>query len=111
MKLKINTWQRMQLVLALGSVSGPVATYRQATKLLDLLELQPDEQGKVGFVMMADGAARWADEAHRWEIEIKDGNLAAFLRRVAQSHAQWPVAQRGLVDDLLEQLGVEEDDG
>lgn len=62
---------------------------------------------------MPTGQTSWSDQDRRWEIEIKDGNLAALLKEQVAVH-RW---QRGVLAvpeqqaqalDLFDQLGIED---
>lgn len=106
MQLNLTTWQRLTLLQMLGRVQGDLRTVRKALKLIDLLELSPEEQEAIGLQAAPDGTIRWTDDGARFEIEISDGNLATFLREQVEARTDWPATAD--VVDLAEQLGIAE---
>jgi hypothetical protein len=60
------------------------------------------------MVELDGGGYTWLDTERRFELEIKDRELAAFLRRAVGAYDRWPVEQARLVADLFAQLGIEE---
>lgn len=110
MKLNLTTWQRLMLAQIVGALEGPVARIRKASKLLDLLELPQGDREAIGLREIGAGAFRWDDTERRWEIEIPDRELAAFLRRQVEAFQHWPAAKREEVLDLCEQLEIGEEE-
>ena len=107
MKLNLNTWQRMMCVQALNAQAGHISTIRKALKLLEILELDEAERVDVGMVQIGDEQFTWKDQAHRFELEVADRELAAFLKRAVAGYGNWPVLQARDTLDLFEQLGIE----
>lgn len=107
MKLNLTTWQRMACVQALNAQAGHISMLRKALRLLDVLELSPEEREQVGLVQHPNGNMSWQDPALRFELEIADRELAAFLRRAVEGYQGWPVSEAGLALDLAEQLGLD----
>jgi hypothetical protein len=58
------------------------------------------------------GQTSWEDKAHRWKIEVKDGNLATMLKEQTAAFS-WPQGllasreTRAQILDLLDQLGID----
>ena len=105
MKLKLNPWQRIQLEMLVGNVKGAAAEVRKAVKLLDVLEMTDAERAEIGF--RAEGSMiLWDKQEHAFEIEIKDGNLAAFLTNLAKQKTDWPANRHAI--DLFDQMGIED---
>lgn len=107
MQLQLTTWQRAMCALIIGSVQGDIKTFRAGCNLLDVLELDPEEQARVGFRVDSDGSMFWDDTQHQWSLEI-EGNELDMLRERIKAH-QWQVSDRihrGEVEDLLARLGV-----
>ena len=105
MKLKLNPWQRIQLEMLVGNVKGAAAEVRKAVKLLDVLEMTDAERAEIGF-RTEGGMILWDKQEHAFEIEIKDGNLAAFLTNLVKQKTDWP-ANRHVID-LFDQMGIED---
>lgn len=108
MQLNLTTWQRLTLLQMMNGVQGDLRTVNKALKLIDLLELTPEEQEAIGLQATPDGTIRWADNGQRFELEVKDGNLAAFLKEQVEAKQDWPAVAD--VVDLAEQLGIGADD-
>jgi hypothetical protein len=108
MKLELTTWQRMMCVQALNGQVGHISMIRKALQLLEVLELSEAERAEVGMQEPAPGQWMWRDTARRWEVEVADRELAAFLRRAVEAFGQWPVGQGAEVVDLCRQLEIEE---
>ena len=106
MILHLNTWQRIQLELLVGNVKGAASTVRKAVKLLDVLEMSDAEKAEVGF-RQEGGMMLWDKSEHTFAVEIKDGNLAAFLVDLVRQKTDWP-ANRHIVD-LFDQLGIQDE--
>ena len=103
MVLKLDTWQRMQLLLLMSGVNGDLRTINKALKLIDLFEFSKDEKEKINL-QYTDTGVVWGDPTYKWEIEIKDENLVTFLKEKVQGKSDWP-ANKGVID-LCEQLGI-----
>lgn len=108
MQLNLTTWQRLTLLQMMNGVQGDLRTVNKALKLVDLLELSPEEQEAIGLQATPDGAIRWADNGQRFELEVKDGNLATFLKEQVEAKKDWPAIAD--VVDLAKQLGISADD-
>ena len=106
MLLKLNTWQRVQLEMLVGGAKGPAATSRKAVKLLDILEMNDEEKAQVGF-RQDGGIIQWEDLEHVWDIEVKDGNLEAFLRELVRGKTDWTVNRN--VVGIFDQLGIQDE--
>jgi hypothetical protein len=114
MRLNLTPWQRVYLEnQVVGQARGLTAkTFFQAAKLLAILELDEEEKAEVGYTETPVGP-RWARTDRRWEIEIPDGPLVDFFLGLCRQHTGWPAAPaeiRQQVADLLEQLGMGEED-
>lgn len=107
MHLKLTTWQRLTLVGVLSDLRGPVAIIRKASKLLDILELSAEEKEEIGLHSDAPGAMRWTNNDYTWNIEVKDKELARFLKGTVEQHKTWPAANAGQVLDLADQLDID----
>lgn len=107
MKLNLTTWQRIMCVQALNAQAGHISLIRKALRLLEILELSQDDRETVGLRELATGGFSWRDTERRFELEIADRELAAFLKRAVSSYQNWPVEQARQVADLFAQLGVE----
>ena len=106
MNLNLTTWQRLTLLQMMSGVQGDLRTVRKALKLIDVLELTPEEQEAIGLQAAPDGTIRWSDNGQRLELEIADGNLATFLKEQVEAKKDWPATAD--VVDLAEQLGIGE---
>ncbi len=108
LRLELTTWQRIMAVQALNGQTGHISTIRKALKLLEILELNEEERVAVELRELQPGQYMWTDTQRRFELEIKDRELAAFLRRAVEQYGQWPVEYAAHVLDLCQQLGIEE---
>jgi len=109
LKLNLTTWQRLMCIQALNGQTGHISAVRKALRLLEILELNEEERVAVELRELQPGQYIWTDTQRRFELEIKDRELAAFLRRAVGAYGQWPVNQARQVADLFEQLGIEEE--
>lgn len=108
MQLSLTTWQRLMCVQALNAQTGHISLVRKALKLLEILELSEEEAAAVGLSQAADGNYSWQDVAHRFELEVKDRELSAHLRRAVDAYQGWPVGHGREALELAEQLGSQE---
>lgn len=108
LKLELTVWQRIMCVQTLNAQAGHISTIRKALKLLEILELNEEERVAVGLRELQPGQYMWTDTQRRFELEIKDRELAAFLRRAVEQFGQWPVEHAAEVLDLFQQLGADE---
>ncbi len=106
MQFNLTTWQRLTLLQMMNGMQGDLRTVRKALKLIDVLELTPEEQEAIGLQAAPDGTIRWTDNGQRFEMEIADGNLVAFLKEQVEAKRDWPAVAD--VVDLAEQLGIGE---
>jgi hypothetical protein len=109
MKLRLSTWQRLQLLLLMNNVQGDLRTVRKALKLIDIFEMTKEEESEIGL-QATPGGFTWRPTDKRWELEIKDSNLVAFLKEHVQAKQDWPAAAGREVMDLCKQLGINFDD-
>jgi len=105
MELQLNTWQRVQLELLVGGVKGDASTVRKAVKLLDVLEMTDSEREQVGL-RFVEGGMVWDKPNHLFTVEIKDGNLEAFLRQLVKQKEDWPANRHAI--DLFDQLKIDD---
>jgi hypothetical protein len=103
MKLQLNTWQRLQLLLLMSNVQGDLRVVNKALKLIDLLEFSKEEAERIGLEITPAGYY-WRDDSPLWEIDIEDGNLAPFLKERVKDRSDWPA--RKDVMDLCQQLEI-----
>ena len=108
LKLELTTWQRIMAVQALNAQAGHISLIRKALRLLEILELSAEEREAVKLSELPDGGYTWQDTERRFELEIRDRELAAHLKRAVGAYDRWPVEQARLVADLFAQLGVDE---
>ena len=103
MRLQLNTWQRLQLLLLMSNVQGDLRTVNKALKLIDLLEFSKEEAEKIGLEITSAGYY-WRDNSCLWEVNIGDGNLASFLKEKVKGRSDWPA--RKDVMDLCQKLEI-----
>lgn len=108
MKLNLTTWQRIMAVQALNAQAGHISLIRKALKLLDILELSAEEAQAVKLRELPEGGFGWEDLDRRFELEVKDRELASHLGRAVRAYDRWPVGQAKAIVDLFTQLGIEE---
>lgn len=110
MILKINTWQRVMLVILLGALQGiSLATIRRANELLDHLEFSEEEREQVSLVQLPAGDYEWSRTAgdHFFEVEIED-KFTSLLKQAFTQYEGWSMKNRDLIEDLARQLGLED---
>ena len=105
--LELTTWQRLTLLQMLNEVKGDLRTVRKALKLIDVFEMTEQERIEVGLRFTPDGAA-WSDPAKRWQLDVSDGDLLAFLKEQVQARHDWPASREVL--DMCERLGINLED-
>jgi len=108
MKLSLSTWQRLQLLMIMNGVQGDLRAINKALKLIDLFEMSKDEQEEIGLQSAASGFV-WDNPDKKWDIEIKDPNLVAFLKQKVEEKQDWPAVSGRAVLDLCKQLGIDLD--
>lgn len=110
MILKVNTWQRVMLVMMVGSLRGVnIDTIRKAGKMLDVFEFSEKDKKQVGFELLPNGDYKWSrtQEKYIFEIEI-DERFISLLKQAFTQFEGWSMEHRDLTEDLAQQLGLEE---
>lgn len=105
MHLKLDTWQRMKLVLMLGELQGNVRLVRKAGKALDVLEMSDEDKEKVGYKSSPRGAS-WQDQDHKFDLDIGDKEAAGLIKQVIKTKKDWQAGNYKRILDLYEQLGI-----
>lgn len=105
--VRLNVWQRIMCLQALNQQTGHITFIHKALRLVDVFELSAEEGAAVGLVDDGQGNYRWQDTETTFELEIKDRELLAFLKRALMGYQGWPVTQGALALDLFEQFGIE----
>lgn len=105
--MELTTWQRLTLLQMLNEVKGDLRTVRKALKLIDVFEMTEQERTEVGLRLTQDGAA-WSDPSKRWQLNVSDNDLLAFLKEQVQARHDWPASREVL--DLCERLGINAED-
>lgn len=103
MKVKLTTWERVQLAVMVGRARGNVAQVRQGMHALDILELSNEEKEEIGWSEPAEGIVQWQDREQIWELQIDD-ELWKFVVAQAKARRDWPINQLTL--QLLDKLGI-----
>lgn len=112
--IKLTTWERLAIannVIGAMQVSDP-RTMRKASKILDAIELTPDEQKQINLVYDASGlSAVWDKcdelESQMWDIDMGPDELVLLKEKVQSPPHPWLAAQRKWVLHLYDALGVE----
>jgi len=69
-KLSLNTLQRLSVIGALnGHKITNVTDFNKASRILEKVELNPDEKEKLNFKMKDDGAITWGQDDSGTPIE------------------------------------------
>ena len=93
---------------AVGALRGDVKLMRKAGKLLDVIELTPDEREAVNFKYdEAHGFAAWEQQDRRWDVTIADPEMLVLLKETLSGKSDWPAVQNKQVIALYEALGIE----
>lgn len=106
MILTLDTWQRVNLAQAVGSLQGDLALMRRGLALLERLELDPAERAAVGYEELPGNAARWKDTGRTFELEVSAAE-AELLKAAVTRWPGWPVARAEQVLGLAGQLGIQ----
>ena len=101
--VELNTWERTMLAQAIGYLRGDVALIRRAVKLLDVLDLKPDEAEAVNMHLDGEGALRWDKPQHTWPLSLSAADLT-MLRQAADAFPMWSAAQSAHLFALLDKL-------
>lgn len=110
MKLQLTTWQRIVLFQMVADVRGPAGMMQKAIRVMEALEMTEEDESTVGLRRNEQGWPTWDDVDHRFEIEIKDREAGALVKRLVSEKQDWRGADARSVIDLAEQLGVLEDE-
>lgn len=99
-EIKLSTWERVHLGMAIGSQQGNVARIKALTEILDILELDDGEKLTTGWRQGGPGVVQWAQNLE-WKLEFTDDQFKD-LCGVAIPFNRWPVHRD--VDPLVTKL-------
>lgn len=112
MELQLNTWERVRLTQILGELRGNLAMLRKAGKAMDTLELDETEKAEVKFqtVVKENGGVgyQWQDAEHEFDVELRDREAVALLKRAFQQYEGWMVSELSQVEILAAKLNFSE---
>lgn len=92
----------------IGALRGDVRLVRKAGKVLDVIELTPEEQNEVNFRYDERAQfAEWERHDHKWDVTFNDPELLVLVKETLRGKNDWPAAQHRQVSALYEALGVE----
>lgn len=106
MKLTINIWERAMLVNVVGATGGTTAVIRIAGKALDILEFSPAEQKEINFRVLPGGNQAWDTSDATYNLEIKDKEAVALVRRAYTQFEHWKALDRHKIQKLEDKLNV-----
>ena len=86
--IKFTTWERIQATQCVPPQDS-VHEVRKHLRVLQVLELTPEERKKVGWVMTTDGGISWQDAKHEVKLEFEDADFEHLLELVEKREA-WP---------------------
>ena len=110
MKLSVTVWERLQLVRAVGGLTGcNAATLRKAIKALDVLELSDDEKTEIGYRQLG-GNMTWENAEMVFDLEIKDKEASALVKRAVREFKGWKGEDARMVVPLLDRIEGKGDD-
>lgn len=93
MKLLLTTWQRVTLAGMFMFAPADIRTKPGVLAMQDIqtkLRLTDEEKEAVGFIELADGRARWADQEYEAEIEFTNAEWHYVLATL--EWIGWPVS-------------------
>ena len=103
--MKLTTWERATCYQIIGAIRGDVATIRRAWKLLEKLELTPEEIAEAGILTYPNGNMVVSDQLKEWDVEISDQEL---LKQAVAGFANWAAIDCLRADKLRQKLGIED---
>ena len=101
---QLTTWDRVVISQIIGAIEGDLKTIRIAGKLLDAVEMKPEESAEV-HLRVTDGMTLWDEPERLWNVEITS-KAAQLLSERLQAHRGWQSAQHRQVDAMLGRLGI-----
>jgi len=101
-QLSLTVWERVQLQQIIPP-RAPIAKLNTYMRLVETLELTPEEKVQVGWkVAPQTGAVTITDQTTRFPISIEDGDFEELFN-LAKSAKDWPVS-RANTPNMLRQL-------
>lgn len=104
----LNVWDRMTIYDVVAAQSGTIRIMRQVQKILDIIELTPDEKAKVEFVEEGSSIT-WKDTEYTKEIDFGDPNLYTVLSTWMRQHP-WRGINAKRTIALFEKMGIADDE-
>lgn len=104
--ITVDTWERVQLVVIVGSSTAPnIMQLRLGNKALDVLELTEEEKTLIGWRDIGLGQAMWEPRHndHQWELEFTD-DVWPVVELYVKNFQAWPQGRRAetLYDKVIE---------
>ena len=87
----------------IGGITGTAADIRAAGKVLDILEMRPDQAQLIGLRQDANGSMDWQDKDTTWLLDFDD-KATALIKRAVEAHGGWAARDTKRVDALLAKL-------
>jgi hypothetical protein len=104
-KLKLNTWQRVTLSIAVGQVQGNLQVMYLGNKILKALELTPQEKEEIGLQIDDRGRVFWDDTQRVFTVEVPN-ECKAIMQQSVRSFQGWTAGRYEEIADIYQQLDM-----
>ncbi len=104
-RLEVNAWERVQLIVVVGSQRGSVEFVARCLELRSILVPSAAEKAEIGFVDLPDGSARWRDGKYEFTLQFEEVQWH-LLTRLVNEFEGWVVHEG--VEPLVEKFPREE---
>jgi len=109
-EIELTIWQRAMLIQVISGMRGDVKLLRQALRALEALDFTEEER-EAGEIVEEEGRMLWSTAASETVYTVTlEKPVVRFVRNAAEGFQGWPVGQAAEVLDLLEKLGVKEEE-
>jgi len=105
-KIIVNTWERVQLAIIVGSGRAPtIEQVDLGLKALAVLNLSDEERAKIGWASSGSNQFGWV-KGCEYELEFEEG-VWQMVQVLTRSFQSWPIDERSrpLYDKVIEAKG------
>lgn len=96
MKITLDTWERVQLGVIVGSGSAPtIEGVRLALKALDVINMSNEEKAEVGWIVPGPNQFGWTRKKEH-ELEFDD-DVWQIVQVAVRAFQSWPIDERSPV--------------
>lgn len=92
MKIVLNTWERVQLMLIVSGGRGTFGQVELGLKALETLRLTDEEKAAVGYIDLGAGQIAWTS-GQEHGLEFND-DVWRLVQALTQGYQAWPMDER-----------------